>query len=48
MVEETQPTIADDMDIDMPKMGQGQQDKDAGNPSHPEHTKEALRVNGKA
>jgi hypothetical protein len=34
------------MDIDMPEMGQSQQAKDIGNPSCPEHTEEALRVNG--
>jgi hypothetical protein len=46
VVEETQPTTAVGMDIDMPEMGQGQQAKDACNPSCPEHAEEAQRVNG--
>jgi hypothetical protein len=46
MVDETQPIIAIGMDIDMPKMGQGQQAKDTDNPSHPKHTEDAQRLNG--
>jgi hypothetical protein len=34
------------MDIDMPEVGQSQQNKDVGNPSHPENPEEAPRVNG--
>jgi hypothetical protein len=46
VVEETQQTTTVGMDIDMPEVGQSQQAKDAGNPSHPENPEEAPRVNG--
>jgi hypothetical protein len=46
MVEETQQTITLGMDIDMSEVGQTQEAKDAGNPSHLENLEEASRVNG--
>jgi hypothetical protein len=46
VVDETQQTIAVGMDIDMLEMGQGQQAKDADNPSCPEQVEEAPRENG--
>jgi hypothetical protein len=44
MVEEIQPTTMVGMDIDMPEMGQGQQAKEIGYPSHHEHAEETQRV----
>jgi hypothetical protein len=46
VMEETQQSTPIDMDIDVPKGGQGQQDEDTGNHSHPGNLEEGLIVNG--